>query len=129
MAPRRGTRVQRGQQPTQQQQETIPTARAADVAAPTTPVRQTTAPTRAGPFRVPGYIPPPLVDRPDPLSSDEDFDFAEADETPISGPPARGALGSPVKRARVAKGKQDSLNKKSDLEVWNETDDDIIAAA
>ena len=88
---------------------------------PVTPVRRT------GPFRVPQYNPRPLPARPE-SSDGEDFDFDEADAVPISAPPAAGALGSPVKRARAIGGNQVNLQRKGDFEVWDESDEDIISA-
>lgn len=130
MARGRGGRGQRSQQPARSQQEVVETDpgdgnQRRVVAVPRTD--PPTTPVRRVPFRVPEYNPPPIVNRPG-SPSEEEFDFTEADETPISGPPAIGAMSSPVKRARVTKEKQDSLHKKSDLEVWNEKDEDIIGA-
>lgn len=143
MPPRRGQgRGQRGQrnQPAElaqpQQQQVVPTADpargnnnrvnapapTASADPPTTPIRQ------AGPFRVPQYNPPPLAPRPA-SPAGEDFDFTEADAVPLSVPPAVGNLSSPVKRARAVGGNQNSLQKKSDLEVWEERDEDIIGVA
>jgi hypothetical protein len=89
---------------------------------PTTPIHQ------VGPFCVPQYNPPPLTPRP--ASPDgEDFDFTDADAIPLSVPPAAGNLSSPVKCARAVGGNQNSLQKKSDLEVWEERDEDIIGTS
>jgi hypothetical protein len=137
MAPRRGqSKGQRGQRSrpaeiSQPQQQDIPAAdpaqgsRAitpASIDPPTTPIRQ------VGPFRVPQYNPPPLAPRPA-SPSGEDFDFTDADAIPLSVPPAAGNLASPVKRARAVGGNQNSLQKKSDLEVWGESDEDIIGTS
>lgn len=134
MAPRRGqSKGQRGQRSrpaeiAQPQQQEVPAADPAQGSAPTiidpptTPIRQ------VGPFRVPQYNPPPLAPRPA-SPSGEDFDFTEADAIPLSVPPAAGNLSSPVKRARAVGGNQNSLQRKSDLEVWGEHDEDIIGTS
>ena len=132
-APQRGqSKAQSGQcsrpaEVTQPQQQDIPEADPAQgsrATAPnidllTTPIRQ------AGPFCVPQYNPPLLA--PWPASpSGEDLDFTEADTIPLSVPPAAGNLSSPVKHACAVGGHQNNLQKKSDLEVWGESDEDII---
>ncbi|KIK04754.1 hypothetical protein K443DRAFT_120776 [Laccaria amethystina LaAM-08-1] len=137
MAPHRGpSKGQYGQHSrsaeiTQSQQQEVPAADPAqgsraitstNIDPPTTPIHQ------VGPFRVPQYNPPPLT--PWPASPDgEDFDFTDADSIPLSVPPAAGNLSSPVKRACAVGGNQNSLQKKSDLEGWEERDEDIIEAA
>ena len=64
---------------------------------------------------------------PQPASpSGEDFDFTEADATPLSVPLAAGNLSSPVKHAHAVGGRQNNLPKKSNLEVWGKIDEDII---
>jgi len=134
MAPWKGqSKGQHGQhsQPaeiTQPQQQEVPAAdpvQGREVTAPTIINLLTTPICQVGPFRVPQYNPPPLA--PQPASPPgEDFDFTEADAIPLSVPPAAGNLPSPVKCAHAVGGNQDSLQKKSDLEVWKESDEDII---
>ncbi|KAF8811797.1 hypothetical protein BYT27DRAFT_7027511, partial [Phlegmacium glaucopus] len=89
---------------------------------PVTPIRRTAL------FHVPPYNPCPIPAQPS-SPDEEEFDFDEADAIPITAPPAAGALGSPVKRARAVGGNQESLHRKGDLEVWDESDEDIINAA
>ena len=116
-------RGRRGQPSTQHQQQRIQvpatTERENDTIAPdpVTPIRRT------GPFRGP----PRPIPAPPSSGDEEDFDFDEADAIPITPPPAAGALGSPVKRARAMGGNQESLHRKSDLQVWDESDEDIIS--
>lgn len=92
---------------------------------PSTPVRQ------QGPFRIPQYKPPPLVNHPA-SPEGETFDFEEANAVPLTpspteiNAPALGAMGSPVKRARARKGTQELVSQKGDLAVWELDDQEII---
>ena len=112
------------QQQQQQQQVQVPTTteHENDTIAPdpVTPIRRT------GPFHIPLHNPHPIPARRS-SSDEEDFDFDEVDSIPITPPPAAVALGSPVKRARAVEGNQESLNRKGDLQVWNQSDEDIIS--
>ena len=133
MAPQRGqSKVQHEQRSrpaevTQPQQQDIPEADPAQGSRATAPnINLLTTPIhQAGPFHLPQYNPPPLAPRPA-SPSGEDFDFTEADTIPLSVPPAACNLLSPVKCACAVGGNQNTLQKKSDLEDWGESDEDII---
>jgi hypothetical protein len=118
--------VHHQQQQQQQQQVQVPAITAPEpendaiVLNPVTPIRRT------GPFHPSMHNLHPIPARPS-SPDEEDFDFDEADAIPITPPPAAGALGSPVKRARTVGGNQASLHQKGDLQVWDESDEDIIS--
>jgi hypothetical protein len=88
---------------------------------PVTPINRT--------FQFIPYQPPPLAARPIRGTSDdedgEEFDFGEVEAMPKF--PATAVMESPVKRARVTRRNQESLNQKGDLEVWDESDEEIIS--
>ncbi|KAF8804747.1 hypothetical protein BYT27DRAFT_7300755 [Phlegmacium glaucopus] len=117
-------------QPSTQHQQLQPATEpdtSAQAAVPTPPDPVTPI-CRTALFHVPPYNPRPIPARPS-SPDEEEFDFDEADAIPITAPPAAGALGSPVKCARAVGKNQESLHRKGDLEVWDESDEDIINAA
>lgn len=94
---------------------------------PSTPVH----PNR-GPFQVQPYKPPPLAIRP-PSPGGEAFDFQDAYDVLLTPSPkqtlapALGAMmGSPIKRARAKKGSDLLVNQRTDIDVWDLSDDEII---